>query len=497
MALFHQHLDKFGRAFISATVDDESHFLNVSNRPDITSFISDNYAVKKFVSGPFQRDLTENREDILIAFLSLLLLFLVEATVSAFLLRTENGKINVFGFSVKYIIEVIQDFDAPCLLRRKKSAPWSATLKPRLVIFAFTILSLLFVMEVAIIFLTNQRLKPVSNDRVSFRIIQPLLLNQPHLYFHVRTSVDRPCMSTLLVGALQGSTRISACVSMQTAEKARREFINREYNESISVEIATDIHDYGAEHQVKIGTLKASYSARAYFTLHDGRTRMMKSEPQSKHEKKRVTAAHKQYIAALFTSVMRAKKVKNGTEDLDKSNKLSFVSNEIEGHEIEVLGSGKHSHKVKSRRYISNVAGEMPGGYFALRVAQHAFRASSGMTLSGGGTEDLFLTGEVQYQKSVVWSEQVRLLNWLSLLMICTTCLALQVPLHCFLKPISTAYIAGLWVEHSFGRQKDRSPMELGRDERKKFQVCLKEKNNDYLYGAETKGKQIDLSEYY
>ena len=406
--------------------------------------------MEKLISGPFQRDLTESREDVLIAFLSLLLLFLVEATVSAFLLCTENGKINVFGFSVKYDIEVIQDFDAPRLLRRKKNAPWSATLKPRVMRFALTILSLLFVVEVAIIFLTNQRLKPVSNDRVSFRIVQPLLLDQTHVYFHLRTSVDRPCMSTLLVGALQGSTRISACISMQTAEKARREFINREYNESISVEVSTDIHDYGAEHQVKIGALKASYSARAYFTLQDGRTRIMKSEPQSKHEKKRVAAAHKQYIAALFTAVLRAKKVKKGTEDLEKSNRLSFVSNEIEGHKIEVLGSGR----VKSRRYISNVTGVMPGGYFALRVAQHAFRASSGMTLSGGGTEDLFLTGEVQYQKSVVWSEQVRLLNWLSSLMICMACLALQVPLHCFLKPISTAYIAGLWVEHSFGSQR-------------------------------------------
>lgn len=497
MALFRQDLDTFDRPFLSATVDDESHFLNVSNRPDITAFLGDNYSVEKLISGPFQRDLTESREDILIAFLSLLLLFIVEATVSAFLLRTENGKISVFGFSVKYIIEAIQDFDAPRLLRRKKSAPWSASLKPKLMIFALTILSFLFVMEVAIIFLTNQQLKPVSNDRVGFRIVQPLLVNQPHVYFHVRTSVDRPCMSTLLVGVFQGSTRISACVSMQTAEKTRSEFINHEYNESISVEIVTDIHEYGAEHQVKIGALKASYSARSYFTLHDGRTRMMKSVPQSKHEKKRVAAAHRNYIATLFTAVMRAKKVKNGTEDLDKGNRLTIVSDEIEGHEIEALGSGQYSHNVKSRRYNSTVTGVMPGGYFALRVAQHAFRGTSGMILSGGGTEDLFLTGEVQYQKSVVWNEQVRLLNWLSLLMICIACLALQIPLHCFLKPISTAYIAGLWVEHSFGTQKDRSQMELGRDGREKFQVCLKEKNNDYWYGAETKGEQIVFREDY
>lgn len=62
---------------------------------------------------------------------------------------------------------------------------------------------------------------------------------------------------------------------------------------------------------------------------------------------------------------------------------------------------------------------------------------------------------------------------------------------HCFLKPISAAYIAKLWVEHSFMTKEDRSQMELGRNGRKKFHACLKESSNDYLYGAETKGKQM------
>ena len=496
MALFQQVVGNNDKPYLVVAYDDLSHFVNATNSTDINPFLSDAFMVEKLVSGPFRRDLTERRDDILIAFLSLLLLLIIESTASAFLLRTNRGRVGVFSFSVKYVIELIQDFNVHRLFHKNTNAPNRLKLNTRLLIFAFSILSLVFCVEVAIIFLTNPELRSVSNDMVSFRIVQPVMVSTSHLYFHLRTSVNRPCMSANLVGVRQGATRINTCVTMRT-ENRTMEIIDVEYNESVTVEITTDIHDYGAEHQLKIGDLNATYSARAYFTLHDRKMRLMKSRSQSKHEKKQVEAVHKQFVGAMFTAVMRVEKVKNGTDILDQSNEISFSSTDMEGQVIEVLQSEQKSHKVESRRYRSTMRGVMPSGLFALHVAHHVFQGSAAITLDGGNTEDLFLKEGLQSQKSVVWDEPVRKLNWLSLLLICWTCLLLQIPLHFLLKPVSTAFIAGLWVKHKVGAEMERSPIEMGRKERKRFQLYPKRINNGYVYGAESRRADIDTAEHY
>ena len=497
MSLFHQVVGNNDNPYLVVAYDDSSHFVNATNSTDINPFLSDAFMIEKLVSGPFRRDLTERRDDVLIAFLSLLLLLIIESTASAFLLRTNRGRVGVFGFSIKYVIELIQDFNVHRLFHQNTNSPsCHLKLNTRRLLFAFSILSLLFCVEVGIIFLTSQELRSVSNDRISFRIVQPVLVSTSHLYFHIRTSVDRPCMSANLVGVRQGATRINTCVTMRT-ENRTMEIIDVEYNESVTAEITTDIHDYGAEHQLRIGGLSANYSARAYFTLHDGKMRLMKSRSQSKHEKEQVEAVHKQFIGAMFTAVMKAEKVKNGTDILDQSNKITFSSTDKEGQVIEVLQSEQKSHKVESRRYRSTMTGVMPSGLFALHVAHHVFQGSAAITLDEGNTQDLFLKEGFQSQKSIVWEEPVRKLNWLSLLIICLVCLFLQIPLHFLLKPVSTAFIAGLWVKHKVGAEMERSPIEVGRKERKRFQIYPKHNNSGYVYGAESRRADIATPEHY
>ncbi|CDF35736.1 unnamed protein product [Chondrus crispus] len=496
MPLFEQVIGNNDNPYLVVAYDNENHFVNATNSTDVNPFLSDAFMVEKLVSGPFRRDLTENRDDILIAFLSLLILLIIESTASAFLLRTNKGRVGVFGFSVKYVIELIQDFNVHHLFHKNTNSQNHLKLNTRLLIFAFSILSFVFCVEVAIIFLTNPELRPVSNDMASFRIVQPVLVSTSHLYFHIRTSANRPCMSANLVGVRQGSTRISTCVTMLT-ENTTMEFMDIEYNESVKVEITTDIHDYGAEHEVRIDDLSANYSARAYFTLHDGKMRLMKSISQSEHEKKQVEAVHKQFVGAMFTAVMREKKVKNGTDVLDESNKIKFSSNDMEGQHIEVLQSKQKTHTVKTRRYKSTMTGVMPTGLIALHVAHHVFQGSAAITLGGGDTEDLFLNEGLQSRKSIVWAEPVRKLNWLSLLLICWTCLLLQIPLYLLLRPASTAYIAGLWAKHKVGAEMERSPIEVGKNERKRFRLYPKRNNNGYSYGSESRWADIDTPEHY
>ncbi|CDF35735.1 unnamed protein product [Chondrus crispus] len=496
MALFQQYIDKNGHPYLVVDYDDPTHFVNASSNLDIHPFLTDTYIVKRLTSSPFQTDLTENRDDVIIAFLSLFLILIIEASASAFLLRTNKGRVGVFGFSVKYVIELIQDFNMHRLFQRKTNSQRHLKLNARLLIFALSILSLVFFVEVAIIFLTNPELRSVSNDKVSFRILQPVMISPNQVYFHVRTSANRPCESATLVGVHQGATRINTCVTMETANRTI-EFIDVEYSKSVTVEITTDIHDYGAEHELRIGDLSAKYSARAYFTLHDGKMRLMKSISQSKHEKKQVEAVHKQFVGAMFSAVIRAKNDKNGADFLDQVNRINCSSTEMEGRDIEVLQSEQKSHTVKTRRYNSTMKGVMPSGLYAIQMAHNVFKGSSAVVLHGGDTQDLFLKEGLQSQKSVVWGEPVRKLNWLSLLIVCLACLFLQIPLHFLLKPISTAYIAGLWAKHKVGAEMERSPIEVSRNERKRFRLYPERNNNGYLYRAESKGMGIDLPEHY
>lgn len=497
MAMFEKYIGKFNHSLFSVVVENPTHHVNISTAIETAPFFKDSFTVGKRVSGPLRRDLTD-RDELVLAILSLVLLLIIEGTLSTLLLRTLDGKVSTFGFSVKHVIEVLRDFNLPRSLKKqtKKDQPPSTIDKKQLA-FAFSILAFMFGLEVGIIFLTSPELAAVNNSMVTFRIRQPVIPNWNQVNFHARTSVHRPCSSLTLIGVAQGATRINLCVTSDAQRSM--EFLSLSDTTPVHSEIISDIHDYGAEHKVTIGDLSVTYSARAYFTLHDKKARLMKSVPQSGFEKEQIQVVHQQFIAHIFNSLLAAKKFKEEAvdEEMGKINSITYDLTSMEGPDVIVLQTGSIIQRSKSRRYVSNVDGVLPRGTPVLRIGQQIFRGSTAISIAEPEEEELFLEEGKLSRQTIIWQEKVRKLNWLSMLIICISALVVQALLRFKLKPVTTAYIAGLWVKNRVGADMERSPVQLDDMEKKSFQFYPSKAENEYRYGAETDNEESPMLQEY
>lgn len=490
--------DRFGKPYFSWDLEGTSSVnvseLHIDGARDVVSFFNPHLKITRRASSSFSRDLTTDRDDVILAFLSLILLLIIEGFVTTLLLRTRNGNVSNFGFSVKYVLELFRDLNVPRVFR-KRTPEGSRSRKPNftLIAVAIAVLSITVGVEVAVLFLTSPQAKEVTNETATFRTMQPVTPEWEAVFFHNRASVNRPCQAIALRFVDQVNTRINACVSSSLSGTNMELFEKAEGD--IDAVITSHLHQYGAEHEISIGSSSAKFSARAYFTLaSDNQARMMSVAATSPNEEEQICIVHKQYIAYLFSIYLRVTEDKS--VDLDTLNSFNVPCVRDKGRMIDVLPQRRGKHKFESRAYTTSVTGVLPRGPPALNLAQHVFRGAIAVIVSDADSRDLFVEDGVKTETRTVWKEQVRVINWLSLLIIIGSSTLLLFILRYAMRPVAIADIAGVFVKNAVGADLGRSPVEVVDTEKSHFRVTPSADEDDYAFGAEIGGRSRFVIEY-
>lgn len=484
--MFKLMYDKDGKPFFGF-VTSESNIRNISELGpnDINSFLRPILPVTKRATGMFTSALS-TRDDVLLAFLSLLLLLAIEGLVATLLLRSRNGHTSNFGFSVKQTVELLRDFNVRQVYsKRGKRQLATQRINKKLVIIAVSILLFTFGLETSILFLTSTGLADVTNDTATFRIMQPVTPKWDKVYHHFRASWNRPCRSGRLDHVDQAQTRINVCIT--TTRDGEPPQLFELANDTVKAVITSYLHRYGADHELTINNENASYWTRAYFSLDDKKLRVMAVDARPSNEAQLVEVIHNLLISYLCTAYWKETKDERMTEE--RLNQMERDFDERPSREMNVLRD--RSYKVEAAVYMTTIEGVLPRGSPAFHVAQNVFGGAAALTISKPDKKDLFVDEtRVESVEGVVWREPVRLLNWLSLCLILILCVLTLSILRCWLRPVSSAEIAGIFVKGEVGAVLSRSPVELADNERRYFHVGSSEgsdfEEGRYVFGAET-----------
>lgn len=453
-----------------------------STARDICSFLCDEMHVSRRVTGPFSSDLTA-ADDVLIAVLSLLLLLAIEGVVTALLLRTREGSLSNFGFSVRQFSELARELKIGHIIRgRGNTRPDHARARwnHRLVFVAVFVFVFTFGLQVLVLFLTNLDTRRVTNNVATFRLAEPVAPDWEQIR-DGQESLNQPCTAVSLVGVEQGVTRISACLTSNVGTGGVDVFDIAE-----DLEFHSELHEFGSEHSIRVGDRTGNYSARAYFRLQEpdvtgnddpGGERLMPKVDLRRSTEELISAVHKTYIALLYTANNRAQNV--GARQnlaLEQLNAVQFNFSMEEGGMVDVVRTnvGKIVLQSPSRRYITKARGVIPGGRGALLFAQPLLKAAVAVAVEGPNPRDLMMASGNTYPRvGVLWEEEYRSLNWLSLTLVLCLMLALLVVLRCSLKPVVMSELAGMYVSGAtrggFGGVRD--PVEVVQGERERFRV--------------------------
>lgn len=435
---------------------------------DITSFLQGEMDVSRRVTGAFSADITD-RDDVIVAVLSLLLVLAIEGVVTAFLLQTRNGSASNFGFSVSQFAQLAREFKLKPIFGgiRDRRSRVKKRLNRRLVIVAIIVFTVSFGLEVLVLFLTNPSQREVLNDVATFRIADPTNPDFGMVFDDAATLLTPPCVAVSLQGVVQGNTRISACMSSDLPSNSIDAF--EKVTEPVDVEIRSDFHEFGTEHNINFGAVSANYSSRAYFQLGrasnlpaNGGQRLMRKSDMSTPRESTIAAVHKQYVAYLFTPYRN--KTKDESMNLERLNSIDFTFERSSGEMVDiiVINDGKRILQRPSRRYTTRFRAVVPRGNAALRFAIPHFKASTAITVSGPNSRDLSMSsGSTIVSVGVVWLEEFRSLNWLSLSVVLLFVLIILVLLRWSLKPVVMAEMAGLYVAETVGASGDMAPIDL------------------------------------
>lgn len=485
--------DKFENPYYSIRAEDFENPPNLTDirlgERNIASFLDPVFEADHRRTGPFTRDYTQ-RDDVLLAFLSLFLLLVIDAIVATILLRTKSGDISNFGFSIKVVLEYFRDFKLNRAFkpgrRAQNSGQPDSKLNIRLLGIAISLLIFIVGLEVGILFLTDPLLKRVSNDRLTFRIKQPMLPHWDDVRFHNRASINRPCVAIGLKGVEQGPTRLNGCVSSNISVSDFGFF--EEVDDDINFIIVSKLHRFGADHQIFAGGLSATYTARAFFSLYDGETRMMEHAEKAEKESLHVEAVHQQYFAYLFSAYNLT--VQKTTElFLDQLNELKFNFDSVSKEDQLILDIGGLEIRSAVTEYTTKVSGVLPRGVPALRLGHNFFKGTTAIVVAAPNETDLFLESGMLSVRTVVWEEKSRPINLLSLCIILIAAMLLLAALRVCLKPVTVADIAGMWVKKRVGADLKRSPLELDENEDEYFKVTRRE---EYTLEDSSVGRRSD-----
>lgn len=435
---------------------------------DITSFLHGEMDVSRRLTGVFSADITD-RDDVIVAVLSLLLVLAIEGVVTAFLLQTRNGSASNFGFSVNQFAHLAREFKLKPIfggiLNRMSNG--KKRLNHRLIFVAIIVFTVSFGLEVLVLFLTNPNQREVHNDVVTFRIADPVSPDFDMVFDDAATLINPPCVAVSLRGVVQGNTRISACMSSDLPGNTIESFEN--VTEPVDVEIRSDFHEFGTEHYINLGEVSAMFSSRAYFKLgkrsedlKGGGGRLMRKSDMSAPREATIAAVHKQYVAYLFTQYRN--KTKDESMNLERLNGIDFSFERSSGPmaDIIVMNEAKRILQRPTRRYTTRFRAVVPRGQAALRFARPHLKASTAVAVSGPNSRDLEMgSGSTIVSMGVVWLEEFRSLNWLSLSVVLLFVLIILMLLRWSLKPVVMAEMAGLYVAETIGASGDMAPIDL------------------------------------
>lgn len=505
--------DKNGFPYFAVDLEHTLPF-NVSafrkdGQTDIANLLFPFINVTLRATGPFQRDLTK-REDVVIAFISLLLLFIIEGLAATLFLRTQKGLVSNGAFSIRMIIELMREFNFRAVFDRSGSSKHKTSKRPfnhRLLFLAISVLLFTISLEIMVLLLSNLTIYHVTNDVATFRLMQPVIPEWMNVNFHFKASINRPCEQVILRHVEPGNTRINGCVTTNTEFRNVESF--RDTGELVNYTIVSNMHSYGSDHSLSITnsssrSISASYQTRAYFTLGDEKSRLMSATNKSKDEAVHIEIVHRQLVAYLFSIYRQALKLNEPNMILERLHTAQFNFDPTQSaDEIDVLQLAGKPYKVSPRRYVTTVTGLLPQGTAALRFAAHHFRGLAAVVIQDGPAhEDLFLETGLESRSNVpVWDEQIRLLNWLSLLIIALCSMLVLVFMRFFFKPVAVSEVAAAYVHHCVNAEFGRSPVELDATEKGYFRIdrnpTVQAKGSDYRYGAETEERTSSVTEEY
>lgn len=465
----------------------------LSTARDICSFLCDEMDVSHRVTGPFSRDLT-SADDVLIAILSLLLLLAIEGVVTALLLRTRDGSLSNFGFSVRQFSELARELKIGHIVRGRGRTRADHSSKSRwnhqLILVAVFVFVLTVGLQVVVLFLTNLDTRRVTNTVATFRLAEPVTPDWEQIR-DGRESLNQPCTAVSLEGVEQGVTRISACLTSNVGTAS-----NDVFDIVSELEFYSDLHEFGSEHSIRLGGKVGNYSARAYFRLWEpnlretddpGGERLMPKVDLRRSREQLVSAVHKTYVALLYTTYNRLQNTGAGRNlTLDELNAVQFKFTMEEGGMVDVVRTnvGKIVLQSPSRRYITRARGVIPGGRGALLFAQPLLKAAVAVSVEGPNPRDLMMASGNTYPRvGVLWEEGYRSLNWLSLTLLLCLMMVMLVVLRCSLQPVVMSELAGMYVTGAtrggFGGVRD--PVELVEGERERFRVEFSGRAAEYF----------------
>lgn len=436
------------------------------------TFLSDTLELGRFATGRFSTDLTE-RDDLILAILSVALILVIEGTLATLLLRTKGGRVNSFGFSVKYFIELARGLKSSRLLRRRKHGKQThrKKLDVKLLLVACTILSFTFGLEVLILVLSTPLLRDVYNTDTSFQLKEIETPDWNQIKRHIDAAISRPCTAVTLSmhGIDQGKTQISACVSMNVNTSILGSSLDsfKEVDDEVEVKIVTHVHEFGSSHNITIGNVTANYLVRAYFTLGDEMIRIMTKRRFMFNFERRIEMLHKQYIAYLFSEYSR--RTSDTRMNIDRLRNLNFTFTTGYGPVVNIvqIQHRQRFRQVASVEHITRVKGIIPTGVASFLFAQAVLKGAFGLGLAGPDRYDLGLgTGRTPPRPAVMWRETGRSLNWLSLTIWLIVSSVVLLLLRFLLNPTGTAEIAFLYVSGTAG-----SPLYLSEQDAQYFSL--------------------------
>lgn len=456
---------------------------------DICTFLSETLRVTLKATGVFSRELT-TRDDLILAFLSVMLLLVIEGTLTTILLRTYKGNVSNIGFSVKQFIELARDFKLRFLVRGRRNANPEVPrrINFKLLITATSILLFIFGVEVLVLFLSSPRLIDVTNATTAFTLVEVVNPDWNEVRDNTGAGIIRPCTAVFLEGVEQDETQLNACLTSSGDTDAWEETL-QPVNNDVEVSIVSDIHEFGAEHEIRIGEHSAKFTARAYFNLRDAyrpnpllRQRLLRKRVMHLNRAAAIELVHKQYIAYLFTYYDR--QFQDNQMDLKRLQGLKFNFSTEYGPEIAVIQIKQtpRFRKATSLRHTTNVTGVIPRGPEALRFALATLKASTAIALIGPDREDLNLeSGSTWGWEALMWRETARTLNWLTLSLVLAAALMFFFALRWLLKPIATAEIAGAFVTSAVGADQGRPPAWLQTGEVSDFRLSFESRTSSTL----------------
>lgn len=454
---FFVEVDEYGQQYFVANLERHKGPLSkppkiTENQKDICTFLDDNITLSSKQSNLFSTDLT-SRDDFLLASLSILIILLAEGILSSLLLRTINGKISNRGFSIKQYVNLARDFKFhhPVKGKNTKSTSGKKRLNLALLLVATLILVLSFSLEAVLLFLSSPGTRTVTTNVASVSFIPAVYPEWKKVQKATEAFIERPCRDVVFqgFGIDMGNTRLIPCVTTNAPSLSFSNFSKTD--EEVPVTIISDVHNYGVEHFISIGTESANYSARAHLGFLN-RVPTLVENRELAAKKAKYEFLHFHFVAYLFNIY------NNKTNDPDMSlkrlNSIDLNFSSYPGPNVFVIelqdASSGSSLWVVSVRHKTNFKAIVPKGESALRFAAVYFRATHALEVSGPDIWYIKMSKGITSQNvQGLWLEQSRSLNWISLILLSVLCILVLVTLRILLKPAGVIEIANAYIELS------------------------------------------------